>query len=40
MIGGGGKLRYLDRAPYKHRLELTAAAYDLTGLAQIEAAAA
>ena len=39
-IGGGGKLRYLGRARNKLWLELTAAAYDLTRLAQLEAAAA
>ena len=39
-IGGGGKLRYLGRARNKLWLELTAAAYDLTRIAQLEAAAA
>ena len=39
-IGGGSKLRYLGRARNKLWLELTAAAYDLTRIAQLEAAAA
>ena len=39
-IGGGGKLRYLGRARNKLWFELTAAAYDFTRLAQLEAAAA
>ncbi len=39
-IGGGGKLRYLGRARNQLWLELTAAAYNLTRLAQLEAAAA
>ncbi len=38
-IGGGGKLRYLGRARNKLWFELTAAAYNLTRLAQLEAAA-
>ncbi len=38
-IGGGDKLRYLGRVRNKLWLELTAAAYDLTRLAQLEAAA-
>lgn len=39
-VGAGGKLRYLARARNKLWLELTAAAYNLTRLANIEAAAA
>ena len=39
-IGGGSKLRDLGRARNKLWLELTAAAYDLTRIAQLEAAAA
>ncbi len=39
-IGGGGKLRYLGRARNKLWFELTAAAYNLTRLAKLEAAAA
>ena len=39
-IGGGSKLRCLGRARNKLWLELTAAAYDLTRIAQLEAAAA
>ena len=39
-IGGGAKLRYLGRARNQLWLELTAAAYNLTRLAQLEAAAA
>ena len=39
-VGGGGKLRYLARARNKLWLELTAAAYNLTRLARLEAAAA
>ena len=39
-IGGGAKLRYLGRARNKLWFELTAAAYNLTRLAQLEAAAA
>ena len=40
MIGGGRKLRYLGHARNKLWFELTAAAYNLTRLAQLEAAAA
>ena len=39
-VGTGGKLRYLGRARNKLWLELTAAAYNLTRLANLEAAAA
>ncbi len=39
-VGAGGKLRYLGRARNKLWFELTAAAYNLTRLANIEAAAA
>ena len=39
-IGEGRKLRYLGRARNKLWFELTAAAYNLTRLAQLEAAAA
>ncbi len=39
-VGAGGKLRYLDRARNKLWFELTAAAYNLTRLANIEAVAA
>ena len=39
-VGAGGKLRYLGRARNKLWLELTAAAYNLTRLANLEAAAA
>ena len=39
-IGGGRKLRYLGHARNKLRFELTAAAYNLTRLAQLEVAAA
>ena len=39
-VGAGGKLRYLGRARNKLWLELTAAAYNLTRLAKLEAAAA
>ena len=39
-VGAGGKLRYLGRARNKLRFELTAAAYNLTRLANIKAAAA
>ncbi len=39
-VGAGGKLRYLGRAHNKLWFELTAAAYNLTRLANIEAAAA
>ena len=39
-IGGGRKLRYLGRARNKLWLELTAAAYNLTRLAQLQAAIA
>ena len=38
-VGVGGKLRYLDRARNKLWFELTAAAYNLTRLANLEAAA-
>ena len=39
-VGAGGKLRYLGRARNKLWFELTAAAYNLTRLANLEAAAA
>ena len=39
-IGGGGKLRYLGWARNKLCLELTAAAYNLTRLSQVQAAIA
>ena len=39
-VGAGGKLRYLGRARNKLWFELTAAAYNLTRLAKLEAAAA
>ena len=39
-VGAGGKLRYLGRARNKLWFELTAAAYNLTRLANIQAAAA
>ena len=39
-VGAGGKLRYLGRACNKLWFELTAAAYNLTRLANLEAAAA
>ncbi len=39
-VGAGGKLRYLGRARNKLWFELTAAAYILTRLANIETAAA
>ena len=39
-IGGGDKLRYLGRARNKLWFELTVAAYNLTSLAQLKAAAA
>ena len=39
-VGAGGKLRYLGQARNKLWFELTAAAYNLTRLANIEAAAA
>jgi len=39
-VGAGGKLRYLGRARNKLWLELTAAAYNLTRLANLEEAAA
>ena len=39
-VGAGGKLRYFGRARNKLWFELTAAAYNLTRLANIEAAAA
>ena len=39
-VGAGGKLRYLGRARNKLWWELTAAAYNLTRLANLEAAAA
>ena len=39
-VGAGGKLRYLGRARNKLWLELTAAAYNLTRLANVEAAPA
>ncbi len=39
-VGAGGKLRYLGQARNKLWFELTAAAYNLTRLANLEAAAA
>ncbi len=39
-VGAGGKLRYLGRARNKLWFELTAAAYNLTRLAKLEASAA
>ncbi len=39
-VGAGGKLRYLGRASNKLWFELTAAAYNLTRLANLETAAA
>ena len=39
-VGAGGKLRYLGRARNKLWFELTAAAYNLTRLAKLDAAAA
>ena len=39
-VGAGGKLRYLGRARNKLWFELTAEAYNLTRLANLEAAAA
>ena len=39
-VGTGGKLRYLGRSRNKLWFELTAAAYNLTPLARLEAAAA
>ncbi len=39
-VGAGGKLRYLGQARNKLWFELTVAAYNLTRLANIEAAAA
>ena len=39
-VGAGGKLRYLGRARNKLWFQLTAAAYNLTRLANIDAAAA
>ena len=39
-VGAGGKLRYLGQARNKLWFELTAAAYNLTRLANLEVAAA
>ena len=37
-VGADGKLGYLSRAPNKFRLKLTAAAFNLSHLAYLEAA--